>query len=161
MEPAAREAGVTVTSRLQQSLPRLSADRRALRQVLLNLLSNAIKFTPKDGRVELSMAVDDAGEMTIAVSDTGIGMAPDEIPIALSPFGQIDSAMTREKTGTGLGLPIVKSTVEAHGGTIAIDSARGKGQSFVLVEVSDAVLAVLKLARLDKVFTIRSALGEA
>ena len=127
MEPAARDAGVTVTSRLQQSLPRLRADRRALRQVLLNLLSNAIKFTPKDGKVELAIGVDDAGQMTIAVSDTGIGMAPDEIPVALAPFGQIDSAMTREKTGTGLGLPIVKATVEAHGGTIAIDSTPGKG----------------------------------
>ncbi len=127
MEPAAREAGVAVTSRLQQSLPRVSADRRALRQVLLNLLSNAIKFTPKDGRVELAIAVDEAGQMTIAVSDTGIGMAADEIPIALAPFGQIDSAMTREKTGTGLGLPIVKATAEAHGGAIAIESAPGKG----------------------------------
>ncbi len=127
MEPAARESGVTVTSRLQQSLPRLSADRRALRQVLLNLLSNAIKFTPKDGKVELAISVDDGGEMTIAVSDTGIGMSADEIPIALAPFGQVDSAMTREKTGTGLGLPIVKSTAEAHGGTIAIESTPGKG----------------------------------
>jgi two-component system cell cycle sensor histidine kinase PleC len=127
MEPAAREAGVTVTSRLQQSLPRLSADRRALRQVLLNLLSNAIKFTPKDGKVVLALALDDGGDMVIAVSDTGIGMAPDEIPIALAPFGQIDSAMTREKTGTGLGLPIVKATAEAHGGQIAIESAPGKG----------------------------------
>jgi signal transduction histidine kinase len=127
VEPMAREAGVETALRIVPGLPRLSADRRAIRQILLNLLSNAIKFTPAGGRVEVAASIADGGDMLIAVSDSGIGMAAEDIPTALTPFGQIGSPMTRERPGTGLGLPIVKATTELHGGTIAIDSKPGTG----------------------------------
>jgi len=127
IEPMAREAGVKLQGDFAPNLPRLSADRRGIRRILQNLLSNAIKFTPKGGRVDLKAALAEDGGMTLTVRDTGVGMAADDIPIALAPFGQVDSAATREKTGTGLGLPIVKATAELHGGTLVIESAPGKG----------------------------------
>ena len=127
VERLARDAKLALDVQLPPDLPMLVADRRALRQILINLLSNAIKFTPPDGRVELHAAIEPGGELAIVVSDTGIGMAEQDIPTALAPFGQIDSAMTRERPGTGLGLPIVKALVELHGGSLAVESALGAG----------------------------------
>jgi signal transduction histidine kinase len=127
VEPMAREAGVAVTLNVPPELPPVTADGRGIRQILLNLLSNAIKFTPAGGTVGLGALIDDRGDMVIAVSDTGIGMAQEDIPTALAPFGQIGGPMTRERTGTGLGLPIVKATAELHGGSIAIESSPGAG----------------------------------
>ena len=72
------------------------------------------------------------GSVRLQVGDTGIGMSPDEIPIALAVFGQVDSRLARRYDGTGLGLPLVKSIVELHGGTIAIDSAPGKGTTITI-----------------------------
>lgn len=102
----------------------MRADARALKQILLNLLSNAVKFTEAGGRVAVSAGIGGGG-LTIVVADNGIGMAPEDIPEALSSFGQIHSTYTRERDGTGLGLPLVKALVELHGGALEIDSAPG------------------------------------
>jgi two-component system cell cycle sensor histidine kinase PleC len=115
------------------SLPALRADPRYLRQMLINLLSNALKFTAAGGHIEVSAALDGASDLVIAVADTGNGMTADQLEIALAPFGQIDSPLMRKYQGTGLGLPIVKSLVELHGGRLAIASVPGKGTRVSLI----------------------------
>jgi len=109
----------------------VQGDDRKITQVVLNLLSNAIKFTPAGGVIRLSIR--QAGDgVDIIVADSGIGMSAKDIDLALSPFGQVDSSLNREYAGTGLGLPLSKSLVELHGGTMTIDSAPGKGTTFTV-----------------------------
>jgi signal transduction histidine kinase len=102
-------------------------DERALKQVLLNLLSNAIKFSREGGRVEIRGWDTPDGAVVIKIEDHGIGMTPEEAVRALQPFGQASSVTARNFGGTGLGLPIAKGLVEAHRGTLAIDSSPGRG----------------------------------
>jgi two-component system cell cycle sensor histidine kinase PleC len=102
-----------------------------------NLLSNAVKFTETGGRVVISVRPSRQAEaapesIDIVVRDTGIGMDPSEIPVALSPFGQLDQGLARRHEGTGLGLPLVREMVELHGGTLSLTSARGKGTTATL-----------------------------
>jgi PAS domain S-box-containing protein len=106
---------------------RVWADPAKLRQVLLNLLSNAVKFTSEGGSVSIRAEVRTEELAVIEVADSGIGMSPQDIPIALSAFGQIDSRVARRYEGTGLGLPLSKAIVELHGGLIGIDSKPGIG----------------------------------
>ncbi|MGD9614278.1 MAG: ATP-binding protein [Alphaproteobacteria bacterium] len=105
----------------------LIGDERALKQILLNLLSNAIKFSHEGGRVEICAREAPDGAVAIEVKDYGIGMNPDETARALQPFNQASSVTARTYGGTGLGLPIAKGLVEAHRGTLAIDSSPGRG----------------------------------
>ncbi len=126
MESQAASAGITLTCRIGPNLPPVHADLTRLRQVVLNLLSNAIKFTPSGGKVTIAAnAREDA--VMISVADTGIGMAEQDIPRALEPFGQISNALTRTHEGTGLGLPLSKSLIELHGGHLEISSAPNAG----------------------------------
>jgi PAS domain S-box-containing protein len=110
----------------------VSADELRLEQVLLNLVSNAVKFTPKDGEVLVSARLGESGEIAITVADTGIGMAPEDIPRALQPFGQIDNSLSRPHGGTGLGLPLALRLVELHGGTMTITSTLGRGTTVIV-----------------------------
>ncbi len=103
MQTQANQQRVIVRLSLAPRLPRIRADERSLRQILLNLLSNAVKFNEPGGQVIVSSALTDAGFVVIRVKDTGIGMSDDEIDIALEPFRQV--ATSRKITGTGLGLP--------------------------------------------------------
>ncbi|HLJ21794.1 MAG TPA: ATP-binding protein [Stellaceae bacterium] len=128
---------------VQKELPRLAADEMRLRQILINLTSNAVKFTERGGKVTVS-ARQRGAEIVIEVKDTGIGMAPEEIPKALEPFGQVDNEMTRSHEGTGLGLPLSKNLVELHGGSLEIESALGKGTT---VRVTLPLAAVAAPAR--------------
>jgi PAS domain S-box-containing protein len=123
----AEEAGLHVSVRLPPDIPVLHADERMIKQILLNLLSNAVKFTPSGGRITVLARTAAHDVLELAVADTGIGMAPKDIPTALEPFGQVDSTLSRKFQGTGLGLPLVKALAELHGGTLAIDSALGVG----------------------------------
>jgi len=111
------------------ALPPLLIDRLRVKQVLLNLLSNAIKFTEEGGAVSVKATYDEAEGVIICVRDTGIGIAPDMIAVAFEPFRQIDSALSRKFEGTGLGLPLVKTLVELHGGKATIKSTLGNGTS--------------------------------
>ena len=104
----------------------IQGDDRKITQVMINLVSNAIKFTPAGGIVRLSICRSDDG-VDIIVSDSGIGMSENDIDLALAPFGQVDSLLNREHTGTGLGLPLSMSLIELHGGRMSIDSMPGKG----------------------------------
>ena len=126
VEPQARAAGVSLAVDASGRLPALRADPTRFRQIVLNLLSNAIKFTPAGGKVGLSAATEPGGRLLVQVRDTGIGMKPEDVPRALQPFVQLDSA-PRGDPGTGLGLALVKTLAEAHGGTIGIESEPGKG----------------------------------
>lgn len=101
---------------------RLYVDERKLKQVLINLLSNAVKFTPSGGGLEVEAAPNADGGFTLSVSDNGIGMRSQDIAIALAPFGQVASGLNRKYEGTGLGLPLARSLVEAHGGHLTIKS---------------------------------------
>ncbi len=123
----AHASGLRIEMLLSADLPLIRADQRALKQILLNLLSNAIKFTPSGGRIEISAGIAEDGRFCLRVTDSGIGMTPDEIPRALEAFGQIDSSLSRKYEGTGLGLPLVKAFAELHGGVIEIDSALNVG----------------------------------
>jgi PAS domain S-box-containing protein len=111
----------------------VSADELRLEQVLLNLVSNAVKFTPSGGHVTVSAMLALSGQVVISVADTGIGMASEDIPRALQPFGQIDNSLARPHGGTGLGLPLAQRLIELHGGTMSIDSELGKGTTVTVV----------------------------
>jgi signal transduction histidine kinase len=124
---AAEAANVRLEGALPTDRIELKADRRKLTQVLINLMANAIKFTPGGGSVTAGVTLDRDGACIIHVTDTGIGMTPEQIPIALAPFGQIETAYTRKHQGTGLGLPLSKRFVEAMGGTLTISSQPGIG----------------------------------
>ncbi|HLI13433.1 MAG TPA: ATP-binding protein [Alphaproteobacteria bacterium] len=126
-EARAREAGIALEAVAPDSLPALRADERKVEQILLNLLSNAIKFTPAGGHVRVTAQALPDYAIELAVSDTGIGMSPAEIPVAISRFGQVEGALARKYSGTGLGLPLVMSLTELHGGTCRIESEKGKG----------------------------------
>jgi two-component system cell cycle sensor histidine kinase PleC len=123
----AKEANVELKLKARYDLPRVRGDAVKLRQVFTNLISNAVKFTPPGGMVTVDCHGRADGGTTIYVRDTGIGMTPEELKIALTPFGQVDSGRTRWREGTGLGLPIAKALVELHGGELEIMSTKGKG----------------------------------
>ena len=118
---------VSVGLKLPEDLPWLRGDERRLKQVLINLLSNAFKFTPQGGKVTVTAAADLAEGLVLRVADTGIGMAADDIPMALARFGQVNGSLARDFNGSGLGLPLSKALIEMHGGTLDIESAPGAG----------------------------------
>ena len=117
---------IELKSNIPRPCPKIRADALRLRQIVINLLSNAVKFTPA-GSVTVSLAWDDS--LSITVADTGIGMSHDEIAVALEPFEQVETAITKTYEGTGLGLPLAKRLVELHGGTIVVSSVKGVGTS--------------------------------
>jgi signal transduction histidine kinase len=121
IQSQAQKADIAVSTDIADGLPALKADKRRIKQVLVNLLSNAVKFTPSGGRVTLSAQLTGAG-LALAVADSGIGIAPDDIPKALEVFGQVDSSLARKYEGTGLGLPLSKQLMELHGGNLSLES---------------------------------------
>jgi signal transduction histidine kinase len=127
VQDMARRAQIDFRSEIEAPLPPMIGDPAKLTQILVNLLSNAIKFTAPGGKVRLKVGRPAHRGITLRVEDTGIGMAADQIPIALAPFGQIETGLSRKYDGVGLGLPLTKRLIELHGGTIEIDSELGKG----------------------------------
>jgi signal transduction histidine kinase len=132
VEPQAEKGKVQLSEAVETDLPMVLADERRIRQVLINILSNAVKFTPEGGQVLVQSLIRGDG-IVIAISDTGIGIAPGQIGKAMEPFGQIDSKISRKYEGTGLGLPLAKRLVELHGGTLAVESALGVGTTVTIV----------------------------
>ncbi len=126
MQPQADAAGVALRVELPADTVTVQADKTRLRQILLNLMSNAIKFTPRGGTVTARL-VEVPGAVRFEVADTGVGMTDFEIQKALEPFGQVQSALSRNRGGTGLGLTIVKQLTELHDGSLSIDSVAGRG----------------------------------
>jgi PAS domain S-box-containing protein len=119
--------GITLEDKTVPGLPLLFADERAVRQIILNFLSNAAKFTPRGGRIEIAARQASDGSLEISVSDTGIGMAPEDIPRALSPFDQLEDSWDRHYEGTGLGLPLTNALLILHEGKLDIVSAPAQG----------------------------------
>ena len=142
----AREGGLNLTERIARDLPCLHADERALKQILLNLLSNAVKFTPRGGAITIEAVRTAGGSIRISVADTGIGLDAEQIATAWSSFGQVESAMVRTHVGAGLGLPIVRSLIDLHGGTVELDSEPGIG-TIVTMEFPPARTIVSRTAR--------------
>jgi PAS domain S-box-containing protein len=142
----AQRGRITIERNLPEHLPRLFADELRVKQMVNNLLTNAVKFTEPGGRVVISVrpAYTPNGVQAgvdIVVRDTGIGMDPSEIPIALSPFGQVDQGLARRHEGTGLGLPLVRRMIELHQGLLNLSSARGKGTTATLHFPANRVVA--------------------
>ena len=135
----AREAGVTIVWDSSACVPRLYADERRVKQMLLNLLSNAVKFTPEGGRVVIT-AEESGGGLAIKVADTGIGIAADDLPMLFTPFTQLDGKLSRKYEGTGLGLSLTKGLIELHGGSVGIESAPGRGTTVTLNFPRDRVV---------------------
>lgn len=125
--------GIAIDRHLQPGLPALRADSRMIKQVLLNLLSNAVKFTPEGGTVRLSIAVAADGSLCFIVEDNGIGIPADQVRRVLEPFVQVEGAFSRKYSGTGLGLPLSRTFVELHGGTLELVSAIGAGTTVKVV----------------------------
>ena len=132
MRERAMRNGLTLTADVSAKLPPLRADPRKLRQILLNLISNALKFTPAGGSVTVTAEREPGGDLVLRVTDTGIGIAPEDIAIALKPFGQVDGTLSRKYEGTGLGLPLTRAMVELHGGSIRIESEIDRGTSVLV-----------------------------
>jgi signal transduction histidine kinase len=124
---SARQGNVSVRTFVPRDMPDIRVDVLRLRQVLINLLGNAVRFTPAGGTISLTAAIEDDGDMRIRVKDNGIGMRKGDIEKAFLPFVQLDQHSPRGDTGTGLGLSLSKTLVEAHGGTLGLDSELGVG----------------------------------
>jgi signal transduction histidine kinase len=131
MAPMADEAGVRLTAPTPDGPSAcISADWRRVQQVLLNLISNAIKFTRSGGTVEVREVQKPDGSVGLQVSDTGVGMTPDQIEVAKERFGQVELVDARRHGGTGLGVPVVVELVRRHGGRLEIESQPGIGSTF-------------------------------
>ncbi|OYW56973.1 MAG: two-component sensor histidine kinase [Hyphomicrobium sp. 32-62-53] len=124
---AAREADVSLDLEVAANLPLIRGDAAKLRQAFHNIISNAIKFTLQGGAVKIEAIRLADGGVAVVIRDTGVGMSPDEVKLATTPFGQVDGKRTRWREGAGLGLPIARSLVELHGGQIRIQSEKGRG----------------------------------
>ncbi len=125
MHEKIKSKGVQILIEVNHTLPLLFADKRKLKQVLINIISNAIKFTPPEGTITVAGQLDGNGNMVITVTDTGIGIAEDDIQTALSVFGQVHRSQSHE--GTGLGLPLCRMFTELHGGKLTLSSVLGEG----------------------------------
>lgn len=132
IQERAEERGIVLKDSLPAGLPRLVADRRLLKQMLLNLLSNAIDFTDDNGWVAVTAERPAGGGLTLAVSDTGVGIAKQDLPRVMDPFHAADGPFDRPVRGTGLGLPLVRSMIELHAGEITISSTEGVGTTVAL-----------------------------
>ncbi len=122
---------IQIHTQIDQQINQLWIDERRIRQVLINLLSNAVKFTPQGGQICLDVRLRES-EILISVSDTGIGIAPDYLSKLFQPFMQIDSSLSRQHSGTGLGLALVQRIIAQHGGTISVESTLGQGSCFTI-----------------------------
>jgi len=137
----AEKGGIGISLQVSSVLPKIRADELALKKVMINLLGNAVKFTPQGGAIEIRAGVEADGGFAIVVSDTGIGIAPEDIPKALQPFGQIEGTLTRSHEGTGLGLPLSVSIMEHHGGSLELRSTLGAGTTVTVRLPKSRVIA--------------------
>ena len=139
----ATTANLTLTAEAAPAEVGLRGDRRRVVQVLINLLANAVKFTPAGGRVTVHSIYDLDG-LAISVSDTGIGIASEDIPKALDRFTQVENSFVRKYDGTGLGLPLAKQLIELHGGTLSIDSTPQVGTTVTVRFPAERVISVAR-----------------
>ncbi len=133
MKPMAESKSLNIVINIDPEIDTLTADRVKVKQILYNLLSNAIKFTPEGGSVSVSAhrdRINDEEAVRFAVKDTGVGIPPDDLDRIFDEFEQIDTSLSRQYGGVGLGLTLTKRLVELHGGSISVESTLGKGSTF-------------------------------
>jgi PAS domain S-box-containing protein len=140
LQSEAMLAGIVLRKAISEGLPRIVADPKSLRQVVINLVSNGIKYTDAGGEVMVSAATLQDGALVLRVKDNGIGMSASQMEEALSPFGRVESA-ARPRPGTGLGLPLSKSLIEANRATFTLASLPGHGTLAEIVFPGPRVLA--------------------
>jgi len=129
----ATRKSITLTYQQATTVSEMYADPRRIKQILINLLTNAVKFTPEHGQVILQVAADVEQErIQFSVTDSGIGIAPENLHKLFQPFVQVDSRLTREYEGTGLGLALVQKLTDLHGGSVNVESEVGKGSRFTI-----------------------------
>ncbi|UTW54744.1 ATP-binding protein [Kordiimonas sp. SCSIO 12610] len=141
VEERRSKSNITVENKLQGQNLLLMVDDRRFKQVLVNILTNAIKFTPRLGVVIIDGYKNDTGSFTLVISDTGIGIEKDMIPVVLEPFKQVENSLSRSHEGTGLGLPISKQIIELHGGELQIESNLGSGTSIIITLPTERLLS--------------------
>jgi len=129
----ARNKSISIRTALEAGLPRLWADERALRQIIINLLANAIKFTPQGGEITVKVGWTAAGGQYVSIRDTGPGIPEEELPTVLESFGRGSMAIKTAEQGTGLGLPIVKGLVDLHGGQFYLRSKLREGTEAIVI----------------------------
>ena len=139
----AKAKGQTIRELAEPELPRVWADERAIRQVVLNVLSNAIKFTPRGGEIAVKVGWTAAGGQYVTVTDTGPGIPENEIPIVMQSFGRGSLAIKTAEQGSGLGLPIVKGLVELHGGGFHLKSKPRAGTEVTITLPAERVMDAL------------------
>ena len=141
MQPQANRDRIIIRTSLSAGVPKVFADQRSLRQILLNLLSNAIKFTAAGGQVIVATALEENGEVVLRIRDTGIGMSEKDLETAMKPFRQVSTSGIRRGEGTGLGLPLTKALVEANRAAFSIDSAPNQGTLVKITFPTTRILA--------------------
>jgi two-component system cell cycle sensor histidine kinase PleC len=143
MSLRAKAKGQAIRTFVDESLPRIWADERAIRQVVLNVLSNAIKFTPQGGEIQVKVGWTSSGGQYVAVKDNGPGIPEEEIPVVMSSFGRGTWAIKTAEQGSGLGLPIVKGLVDLHGGNFQLRSRPREGTEVIVTLPASRVMNAL------------------
>ena len=126
-QETAQENRIEIRRQVWPDLPLVEGDITKVRQIIINLVSNAIKFTPAGGRVTITIDTVGLDAVRLIVRDTGIGMTPEDLEIAMQPFGQADSGLARKFEGSGLGMPIVRLLTDLHNGSFHVHSEVNKG----------------------------------
>ena len=132
LRPAAEGVGVRLAAEFPPTLPALRVDVHAVRQVFGNVLSNALKFTPRNGAIVVSAAIEESGAVAVTVADTGCGIPPERLARIFEPFVRTDAYVARPNEGMGIGLAVSRSFMELHGGTLDIQSVEGRGTTVVV-----------------------------
>jgi len=145
MDLQAATNGVVLRVAYAWDMPSLWVDPGKFKQAVLNLLSNAVKFTQRGGWVAVDVSRR-GSDLVIEITDNGIGMEPDEVAVALEPFGQVENGFAKSHAGTGLGLPLTRSLIELHGGSLEIESTPGKGTRAAIVLPAERLLEPSHLA---------------
>ena len=128
----AKEHEIVISVEIAENVSNVRADERKIKQVLVNLLSNAVKFTPAGGKLTVASRIENDGKLAISISDTGVGISPEDQEQIFDAFVQVDSGLDRKFDGTGLGLPLSKAMVELHGGTLDLESTVGVGTTVTI-----------------------------
>jgi two-component system cell cycle sensor histidine kinase PleC len=131
-QPQVDAGQITLARAIAPDLPLIRGDATKLKQIFSNVLSNAIRFTPAGGTVSLKAFRTNSQDAAILICDSGVGMSPEEISVAMAPFGQVDGGRSRWREGAGLGLPIAKALIELHGGNLDIRSEANEGTEIAI-----------------------------
>jgi signal transduction histidine kinase len=132
LRPLASDKGVALVVTIAEGSPEIAGDAGRLGQVMRNLVHNAIKFTPAGGRIDVEASPGEPGRVVLECRDTGVGIAPDDLPRIFERFWKADSSRQRDGEGSGLGLAIVRHVVEAHGGSVSVVSEPRRGSTFTV-----------------------------